>query len=107
MITVNVRKIKPRIGIAANMFLYGSSLPKRWACHDDYFISGFGDTPAEAYADWKAKEARRARVKRYGIWNKKDCLAWFFQGCKVLRSYLGVQQIVGYDYSTDELILRG
>lgn len=107
MITVNVRKIKPRIGIAVNMFRAGSHLPKRWACHDDYFMVGHGDTPEEAYAEWKIKEARRSRVKRYGIWNRRDCLAWFFNGCKVIRSYLGNQQIVGYDYSTDELILRG
>lgn len=103
----NIRKIKPRIGIAVNMFLPGSHLPKRWACHDDYFMVGHGDTPEEAYADWKLKEVKRSRVARRGIWNMRDCLRWYHAGCKVIRSYLGSRQIVGYDFTTDELILRG
>lgn len=100
--------LKPRIELLKKEHCqHGFWRQGLWRCHDDYFISGYGDTPRKAYDDWRDKESRRSRVPRYGIWNRQDCVRWYNEGCRTIRSYIGSKQIVGYIPQTDELVLRG
>lgn len=86
-----------------------------WSCHDDYYTTGFGRTPALAYLDWMQRHLTVTRIPRtiinngskVGYWNRKAAYRWWAEGCKPIRSYIGRRQIIGYDPATDELILRG
>lgn len=87
--------------------LVWQSESQQWKCHDDHYMVGHGVTKEEAYEDWRVKEQRRARIPRRGMWNLQGCRRWFKEGCWRIRSYIGHLHIVGYDPTTDELILRG
>lgn len=94
---------KPRIKLNPETQLY--------VCHDNYRVQASGETPALAYAHWDIKRSRRMRLARHGRWNKRACYAWANAGCPEIGSYYsypdGLRQIVGFDFATDEMILRG
>lgn len=99
---------KPLIQLTIVASYFGSRKSvKKWQCHDNLFIIGNGDTPSEAYHDWKRKESLRTRIPRKGQWNLKSVKDWYNRGCPLIRSYIGSQQIYSYDIKTDELVLRG
>lgn len=79
----------------------------KWWCHDDTLFSTWAATPQEAYAAWAIKKSSFTRIKRFGCWNAKDCRKWASDGCKPMSYWIGNKQIAGYDFDTDELILRG
>lgn len=89
--------MKPRIKLNGTLYV----------CHNDYYITGRGETPLLAFVDWEHRMDLRSRVARRGVWNMQSCRQWFNAGCKAIRVYLGHRQIFGYDPKTDELILRG
>lgn len=64
-----------------------------------------------AYVDWVVKQARRTRLARHTRWNKRSCHEWAQAGCPEIGSFYafadGMRQVVGYDWATDEIILRG
>lgn len=82
----------------------------KWLCHNNFFTTAQGDTPQQAYHNWRERMKTLTNIPRAGTWNKKDVMNWFLQGCYPIRSYVGVnpqKRIVGYNPSTDELILQG
>lgn len=91
---------KPRL-----KFINGSIA--KWWLTDDTHFSTWAKTPKEAYAEWNIRRYIYTRIPRAGRWNKKDCLAWANSGFKSGSSWIGNEKIAGYDYATDELILRG
>lgn len=105
--------MKPRIALVVP-----AQCPHRtekYRCHDNYFINGFGNTPLEAYNDWKRKESQRTiicrttiiRGHKVGWWARKGALDWWGRGCPTIRYYIGNKQVVGFLPDTDELVLRG
>lgn len=98
-------RLRKNRGLKPHIFF--SEEKKEWICHDDCFIVGYGITPESAYINWKSKESRRTRLSRRFMWNLRDCFNWYLKGCKTIRFYIGNLQIVGYDPTHDELIMRG
>jgi len=78
-----------------------------WYLTDDTHFSTWADTPKEAYDEWNIRRHIYTRIPRAGRWNIKDTKRWASGGFKPGCSWIGNKKIAGYDFATDELILRG
>jgi hypothetical protein len=92
-------KIKPRVRFIPDQM--------RWLCDDNCLTIGFGVTPLLAFADWQMRSNRVTSIPRHGHWNIRDCMNWWRNGCKRISVFINGKRIVGYDQSSDSLILRG
>lgn len=78
-----------------------------WRCFDSTYFQTFASTPVEAYLKWYIGKNKLSCMSRRGFWNIKDTHIWVNEGCRPTNYWIGNKQIVGYVWSTDELVLRG
>lgn len=105
------REVRPRIGLSVELLPEGCEFPKKYVCHDNFLIIGFGSSMEEAYWDWYHRHHRRVRIPRVGHADLETCKSWYAQGCPPIEMFAEVRgqnlNVFSYDPSTDELILRG
>lgn len=103
-----IRLLRPHLRnhLAIN-FAGKTGVEPKYYCIDNSSVQGFGVTPKAAYDSWKQKDVLRSRTPRHMIWNRIECRRWYYEGCPPINVNVFGKHIVGYDPSTDELILRG